>query len=74
MESGDTMRDFIHCVVWFFCLLTILVQFYVIDRLHGLNRQIEDVAEKVMEHDEIMQAYAFYNWKMKFFEEKEAEK
>lgn len=56
------MRDFIHCVVWFFCLLTILVQFYVIDRLHGLNRQIEDVSEKVAEHDEIMRAYEFYNW------------
>lgn len=36
-----------------------------------IREEIKAVEAKVAEHDEIMQAYAFYNWKMSFQDEEE---
>lgn len=55
-------------VILFGCLTFGLVEQNVRLRTE-IKAEVKELSEKVAEHDEIMQAYAFYNWKMSFFEE-----
>ena len=52
--------------------LFILLMFTVIEQNNDLKQQVSKLKEMVMEHEQIMRNYEFYNWheSMRFFEEK----
>ena len=53
-------------------ILFTTLMFSVIEQNEALRAQVEELSEKVDEHEKIMRAYEFYNWhNMKFFDEKE---
>ena len=74
MESGDTMRDFILGIMFFFCVFMEIMICVVQETQTKQYEQVIKLAETVAEHQRIMKAYEFANWKMGFTEEKEEEK
>lgn len=49
-------------------LFTVLM-FTTIKQNNDLKVQVSELKEMVQEHEKIMRAYEFYNWKMSFQEE-----
>lgn len=43
-------------------ILFLIMMFSVIEQNNELKKEVAELSVKVERHDEIMQAYAFYNW------------
>lgn len=63
------MRDFILGIMFFFCVFMGIMVCVVQETQTKQYEQIIKLAETVKEHNRIMKAYEFANWKMGFSDE-----
>jgi hypothetical protein len=63
--KGGATLNYWAGVICGMCTATILflvMMFSVIEQNNELKKKVAELSVKVEKHDEIMQAYAFYNW------------
>jgi hypothetical protein len=47
------------------------MMFVSVEQTNKLREEVTQLREEVADHERIMRAYEFYNWKMSFTDEKE---